>query len=82
MADLTPDIATLPFEKALAELDQIVRALEGGAAPLEDSIAMYARGEALKAHCDSLLRIAEAKVEKIRVSADGKAVGTEPLDPQ
>jgi exodeoxyribonuclease VII small subunit len=74
-----PDIATLPFEKALAELEQIVKSLEGGAVPLEDSIAMYARGEALKQHCDKLLRVAEAKIDKIRLDQEGKPAGVEPL---
>ena len=79
MADVPADIAALPFEKALAELEQIVRSLESGNVPLEESIAIYARGEALKAHCDRLLRVAEAKVEKIRLDAEGAPVGTEPL---
>ncbi len=73
------DIATLPFEKALAELEQIVKALEGGSVPLEDSITMYARGEALKQHCDRLLRVAEAKIDKIRLDQDGQPAGVEPL---
>jgi exodeoxyribonuclease VII small subunit len=80
MSDSTPpDIAALSFEKALAELDQIVKSLEGGNVPLEESIAIYARGEELKAHCDRLLKIAEAKVDKIRLDAEGKPAGTEPL---
>jgi exodeoxyribonuclease VII small subunit len=79
MAETPADIAALPFEKALAELEQIVRSLEGGNVPLEESIAIYARGEALKSHCDRLLKIAEAKVEKIRVDAEGMPAGTEPL---
>ena len=74
------DIGVLPFERALAELEDIVRRLERGDVPLEDSIAIYERGEALKAHCDTLLKSAEDKVEKIRLSRDGKPVGTEPLD--
>ena len=48
--------------------------------PLDQSIRIYERGEALKAHCDRLLKAAEDKVEKIRLSRDGKPVGTEPLD--
>jgi exodeoxyribonuclease VII small subunit len=79
MADPLPDIAALPFEKALAELEQIVRSLEGGNVPLEESITIYARGEALKAHCDRLLKVAEAKVEKIRIDAEGRPVGVEAL---
>ncbi|TIX08129.1 MAG: exodeoxyribonuclease VII small subunit, partial [Mesorhizobium sp.] len=51
-----------------------------GDVPLDQSIRIYERGEALKAHCDRLLKAAEDKVEKIRLSRDGKPVGTEPLD--
>jgi exodeoxyribonuclease VII small subunit len=79
MAETPADIATLTFEKALAELEQIVRSLEGGNVPLEESISIYARGEALKSHCDKLLRVAEAKVDKIRLDAGGKPAGTEAL---
>jgi exodeoxyribonuclease VII small subunit len=70
----------LPFEKALAELEEIVRRLERGDVPLEDSIAIYERGEVLKKHCESLLRKAEARIEKITIGPDGKAAGTTPLD--
>jgi exodeoxyribonuclease VII small subunit len=79
MADPPADIATMPFEQALAELEQIVRSLETGNVVLEQSIAIYARGEALKAHCDRLLKLAEAKVEKIRLDAEGRPAGVEPL---
>jgi len=74
------DIASMSFEKALAELETIVDKLERGDVPLEESIAIYERGEALKKHCDTLLKAAEAKVEKIRTDAEGRAQGTEPLD--
>jgi len=73
-------LAGLTFEKALAELETIVGHLERGDVPLEESIKIYARGEALKQHCEALLKQAEAKVEKIRTGAGGEAVGTEPLD--
>ncbi|MBP0580162.1 exodeoxyribonuclease VII small subunit [Labrys sp. LIt4] len=79
MADKPSDIATLSFEKALAELEQIVRSLEGGNVPLEESITLFGRGELLKAHCDKLLKVAEAKVDKIRLDAEGKPAGLEPL---
>lgn len=74
------DVAGLSFENALAELEGIVDRLEKGDVELEESIAIYERGEALKAHCDSLLRKAEAKVEKITLGAEGKPKGAEPLD--
>ena len=78
MPDLVP-VETLTFEKALAELEQIVGRLERGDVPLAESIAIYERGEALKNHCAKLLGEAEARVEKIRLNADGRATGTEPL---
>jgi len=74
------DIPALPFEKALAELETIVDQLEKGAVPLEESIKIYARGEALKKHCEALLKNAEQRIEKITLGADGKPSGTEPLD--
>ena len=74
------DIASLPFEAAVAELEAIVDRLEKGAVALEESIQLYARGEALKAHCEKLLKNAEMRIEKIAVSADGKPKGVTPLD--
>ena len=74
------DVAELPFENALAELETIVQRLEKGDVALEESIQIYERGEALKRRCETLLREAEARVEKITRDASGKATGTEPLD--
>lgn len=74
------DIAALSFEQALAALEKIVDDLERGDVPLDRSIQIYERGEALKAHCDRLLKAAEDKVEKIRLSRDGRPAGVEPLD--
>ncbi len=82
MTDTPADLAALPFEAALAELEAIVDKLEKGSVPLEESIRIYERGEALKAHCDRLLREAEMRIEKITLSADGRPKGTEPLDPK
>jgi exodeoxyribonuclease VII small subunit len=76
----TDDVKTMTFEAALAELESIVARLEGGKAPLAESIAIYERGEALKSHCEGLLKTAEARIEKITLK-NGKPVGTEPLDP-
>lgn len=72
MANQSNDIAGLSFEKALAELEEIVRKLESGSAELEASIALYERGAALKAHCEAKLKAAQEKIEKIVVSGDGK----------
>ena len=74
------DLSSMTFEAALAELETIVQNLERGDIALEKSIEAYERGAALKAHCDALLKKAEEKVEKIRLSAEGQAAGTEPLD--
>ena len=75
------DVASLPFEKALAELEDIVRQLEGGRVPLEDSIAIYERGEVLKRHCEGLLKRAEIRIERITLGPDGRPTGTVPLEP-
>ena len=69
------DIAAMSFEQALAALERIVDDLERGDVPLDQSIRIYERGEALKAHCEALLKAAEAKVEKIRLSRDGQPAG-------
>ena len=76
------DIAEMSFEAALDELEKIVQQLESGRAPLQESIAIYERGEALKRHCETLLKQAEARIEKITLARDGTPTGTEPLDPQ
>ena len=75
------DIKAMSFEQALEALENIVNDLERGDVPLEQSIRIYERGEALKVHCDRLLKAAEDKVEKIRLSREGAAIGVEPLDP-
>lgn len=80
-ADPAADVAGLPFERALAELEDIVKRLEGGRVPLEDSIAIYERGEALKRHCEALLGRAEARIDRITFGPDGKPNGAVPLDP-
>jgi exodeoxyribonuclease VII small subunit len=74
------DIKTMSFEQALKELESIVDRLEKGDVELEASILIYERGEALKTHCEGLLRKAEAKVEKIALNASDQPIGTEPLD--
>ena len=72
-------VETLSFEQALAELEAIVQRLERGDVPLEQSIAIYGRGEALKARCDQLLKQAEVKIEQITLTADGSAQGSVPF---
>jgi exodeoxyribonuclease VII small subunit len=72
-------IEQLTFEQALEELERIVARLESGQAPLEDSIQMYERGAALKAHCETRLEAARLRVEKIVMGAAG-AQGVEPAE--
>jgi exodeoxyribonuclease VII small subunit len=81
MAD-TPhaDIRKLPFERAIEELESIINRLEQGKVPLEESVEIYERGEALRKRCEELLKAAEARVEKITLDASGRPKGTEPLD--
>ncbi len=77
-----PDAAPvegLSFEAALKELEDIVSRLEQGEVDLEDSIALYERGQSLKAHCEKKLKAAESRLEKIVHGATG-AAGSEPLD--
>ena len=80
MTEAKPDIATMPFEAALAELEQIVDQLEKGAVALDESITLYERGEALKKRCDELINNAEMRNEKITLAADGALKGVVPLD--
>ena len=74
-----PDIAAMNFEQALKELEGIVKRLESGQGDLETSINDYARGTALRQHCQKKLEEATLKVEKIVQTADG-GLATEPLD--
>lgn len=76
-----PDIKEMSFERALKELESIVGRLERGDVELEESITIYERGEALREHCDKLLKQAEAKVEKLTFGPDGRPNDTEPFDP-
>jgi exodeoxyribonuclease VII small subunit len=70
----------LSFEDALAELDQIVKTLEQGTAPLDQSIELYQRGDRLKRHCEARLKAAQARIEQIAFGADGKPSGVTPFD--
>lgn len=69
------EIATMSFEDAMKELESVVSRLESGNASLEDSIKLYERGAALRAHCEARLRAAEERVEKITL-AQGQPSGT------
>jgi exodeoxyribonuclease VII small subunit len=77
------DVGSLSFEGALAELEDIVSRLEQGAVDLEDSIALYERGQALKSHCEAKLKSAEGRLEKLVLGAGNSGlgpVGSEKMD--
>jgi exodeoxyribonuclease VII small subunit len=71
------DIKKLSFELALSQLEEIVRELESGRGALDDAINAYARGAHLKSHCESKLKDAQVRIDKIVVGAEG-ALGAEP----
>jgi exodeoxyribonuclease VII small subunit len=72
------DIAQMSFEDALGELEEIVRRLEEGSAKLDDAIAAYERGAALKRHCERRLEEAQARVDRILIGPNGR-VGAETI---
>ena len=72
MSKIPEDISKLSFEKALAELEEIVDSLERGSVDLEKSIEHYTRGSLLRLHCQSKLDEAVLKLEEIKVSSNGK----------
>jgi exodeoxyribonuclease VII small subunit len=74
------EIRNMSFEDAMKELEATVGKLEHGEATLEESIALYERGAALRQHCDAVLRQAEERVEKITLAANGQPAGTTPVE--
>jgi exodeoxyribonuclease VII small subunit len=78
--DEAADTAAMSFEDALRALEEIVRRLESGDVPLDDSITLYERGEALRRHCQARLDAAQARIERIVAGPDGNAAGTQPFD--
>ena len=75
-------VTEMSFEDAMKELEAVVTRLESGDVPLEDSIKLYERGAALKAHCQKKLAEAEEKVAQITLDGEGNPKGTTPVDPQ
>lgn len=75
-------VESLSFEEALSELEGIVRNLETGQTKLDESIAAYERGVALKKHCEKRLNDARLKIEKISMDQNGNPTGLEPFDPE
>lgn len=70
------DIASLSFEAAMGELENIVRRLESGDVGLEESVTLYERGHALRQHCESRLTAAQARIEQVSLGSDGRPTGT------
>jgi exodeoxyribonuclease VII small subunit len=79
-ADTAGPASELSFEDALKRLEEIVRLLERGEAPLDQSIELYQEGDRLKRHCEARLKAAQARIEQIAFGADGKPSGTTPFD--
>lgn len=82
MENASPDLAAMSFEDALRALEDVVRKLESGEVPLDQSITLYERGEALRKHCQARLDAASARIEKIVTGTGGEAAGTQPFDPE
>ena len=80
MTDQGTDLSQMSFEEALRALEDVVRRLETGEVPLEESIDLYERGEQLRKHCQARLDAAQARIEKIVQGPDGKAAGAVPFD--
>lgn len=74
------DIKSMSFEEAMKELEATVGRLEHGEATLEESIQLYERGALLRAHCDTVLRAAEERVEKITLAANGQPTKAVPVE--
>lgn len=78
--DAQTEIAALSFEDALRQLEDVVRKLESGDVPLDESIGLYERGDALRQHCQKRLDAAQARIEAIVADREGRATGTRPFD--
>lgn len=73
-------ISAMSFEDALRALEDVVRRLESGDVPLDQSITLYERGEALRRHCQARLDSAQARIEKIVAGPDGEPRSAVPFD--
>lgn len=77
---MTQDAGDMNFEQALRALEEIVHKLESGEAPLDESIALYERGNQLRSLCQQRLDAAKARIEAITLGADGTPSGTTAFD--
>lgn len=73
------DMSQLSFEDALRALESIVRRLESGDVPLDESISLYAQGEELRKRCLERLQAAEARIQKLTVDPNGAVTGAQPF---
>jgi exodeoxyribonuclease VII small subunit len=80
MSETQSPVAAMSFEEALRALEEIVRKLESGEVPLDETITLYERGEDLRKHCQARLDAAQARIEKIVTGADGKPAAAQPFD--
>ena len=80
MPSAEDDVSQLSFEAALQRLEEIVRTLEKGEAPLDQSIGLYQEGERLKRHCEARLKDAQARIDQIALGSDGQPAGLKPFD--
>ncbi|HEU5482755.1 MAG TPA: exodeoxyribonuclease VII small subunit [Sphingomicrobium sp.] len=78
--DTSDASSELSFEAALARLEEIVRTLEKGEAPLDQSIELYQEGDRLKRHCEARLKAAQARIEQIAFGSDGRPKGVTSFD--
>ena len=76
----TSNVDQLSFEDALKRLEEIVRTLEKGEAPLDQSIELYQEGDRLRRHCEARLKDAQARIEQIAFGSDGKPAALKPFD--
>jgi exodeoxyribonuclease VII small subunit len=74
------DVSQLSFEAALARLEEIVRTLEKGEAPLDKSIELYQEGDRLMRHCEARVLESLVRIEQIAFGSDGKPAGVKPFD--
>ena len=80
LAFMADELTTMNFEQALKALEQIVHTLESGEAPLDEAIALYEKGNTLRALCQQRLDAAKARIEAITLGSDGAPTGTTAFD--
>lgn len=77
---MSKEITDLSFEEAMAELESVVRQLEGGKIKLEEAVSVYERGVLLKKHCEEKLKQAKSKIDKLIVGDNNTIIGREDFD--